>query len=301
LYPLKNKILSIDMGCHTYKIIEAVLTPSFKIHRFGLCPVYLLSGSKSSGREWKRLGYRAKDTVLSFHHKSLIVRDIKLPAKQGYNLHQSIQEEIKQYQNVFNDEYDFDYTVNLPADETGYYLAKTFAVSRSVNRTYIERAIAFGLKPRIIDVQINASQRVISKIMKRCEAFSSSVCFILDLGYECTTAGIASAEGVITQKVIPFGCRQVEGLTPIPEDAMQIITICHQMIDYYIHLHDRYTLQYGIMYGGGVYINGLFDFIRENIPLQWYDLNYYNTYLPEVPDRMDLNLFVNCLGSLLRN
>jgi len=289
------------MGCHSYKIIEASISPRFKILKFGICPENQLSSSASPFREWRKLGYRAKDTVLSFHHKSLIIRDIKLPASQGYYLHKSIHEEIMKYRDVINDEYDYDYTVDLPTDESSFYLAKTFAVSRSVNRSYIEKAISYGLRPRVIDVQTNASQRVISRIMERCESFLPSVCFFLDLGYEYSTAGIASAEGIVTQKVIPFGCRQLEGLSEAPDDAMQIIDICNQLIDFYIYLHNKDPLQHGIMYGGGVYINWLYDFIKDNIPLHWNDLNYYRTCFPEVPDNMDLNLYANSLGSLFRS
>jgi Tfp pilus assembly PilM family ATPase len=295
-----GRILSLDMGNHSYKYIEAQLSNKLQILRYGLCQEAELFNSDFPAKMWKKIGCRSRDVVLSFHHKSLITRELKLQADNELQLQHIIQDEFQKYQTDLKEEYDFDYSVQSHDSESGIYFTKTAGISKRINRGYIEKAISLGLKPRAVDIQLNAFIRVIRKILLRCKELSEELPYlVLDLGYENTTAALINIDEIIALKGIPIGCRIIEESPANSNEYLQeIIILCWQMIDHYIHSSHKEELQQGILYGGGAFAASVLSHLKDQIPLRWNQLNHFRLYLSEIPTNMDLNLYANCLGSL---
>ncbi|MGI6140509.1 MAG: hypothetical protein ACOYEH_02105, partial [Caldicoprobacterales bacterium] len=89
-----GRILSLDMGNHSYKYIEAQLSNKLQILRYGLCQEAELFNSDFPAKMWKKIGCRSRDVVLSFHHKSLITRELKLQADNELQLQHIIHDEF---------------------------------------------------------------------------------------------------------------------------------------------------------------------------------------------------------------
>lgn len=301
MFPFSSRILSLDMGNHTYKFVEARLSNKIQILRYGFCQEKDLFNSASPSKEWRKLGCRSKNVVLSYHHKSLITRKLELKADDELHLNHIIQEEFQRYQTDLKEEYDFDYIVHSFNSESGTYMTKTAGISKHINREYIDKVLCLGLKPKAVDIQINASLRVLKKILERCQDFFEGLpCLVLDLGYENTTAALVNVDGIIALKGISNSCRLMNESSACIDEYLQDITfICYQLIDRYSYDSYRKEIQQGIIYGGGAFSPTVLSCLKEKIPLRWNHLNRFSSYLPEVPSSMDLNLYANCIGSLL--
>ena len=299
---IQKRILAIDMGNHSYKMIEAVRKPNIRILRYSLCSPEEINGIGFLTKEMRKLQYLTKDAILSFHHKSMVIRELKLPEKYDFPFQQYIQEEILRYETDFKEEYDYVYLILPERNSTGQNIAATAAVSRSVNREYIDRALRLGLKLKAIDVQINASLRVLHCLMDRCKELSPSSSYLmLDLGYDNTTVAIAYLGRVFAPKVIPVGCRCLEEESADPADyLLPIIRGCGKLIDTFTYSYADIPLRQGFVYGGGSYCRDILSDIQSHIALNLSDMHSFQAYFPEIPSEMDLNLYVNCFGSLLR-
>ena len=75
-----GRILSLDMGNHSYKYIEAQLSNKLQILRYGLCQEAELFNSDFPAKMWKKLVAVPGMLFYLFHHKSLITRELKLQA-----------------------------------------------------------------------------------------------------------------------------------------------------------------------------------------------------------------------------
>jgi hypothetical protein len=285
------------MGNHSYKMIEAVRMPDLRVLRFNACSPEEMQDAGALAIKLRKLRYISKDAVLSFHHKSFMIRELKLPKKDDFQRHKYIHEEMLQYQTDFKEEYDYDYLILPETDSTGHGIATTAAVARSINREYIDRAIRLGLKLKAVDVQINSFLRVIHTLTERCRELSpSSAYLLLDLGYHNTTIAIAYSGKVYAPKVISEGCKNPN----LSDYLLPVVNSCNNMINNFTHSFAEIPLQQGFLYGGGVYMPGIMPYIRNNIALNLSDMSTYQKYFPEIPSDCDLNLFANCFGSLLR-
>jgi hypothetical protein len=301
VFSFSNRILSLDMGNSTYKFIEARLADRIQILRYGFCQETDLFNSPSPAKKWRKLGCRSKNVVLSFHHKSLFTRELELKAEDELQLHNMIQEEFQRYQIDLKEEYDFDYNVYTYNSESGVYFAKTAGISKHVNREYIDKTICLGLRPKAVDVQVNSVLRVLNKITERCQDFSTSLpCLVLDLGHDNTTAALVNTKGIIALKGISNGCCLMNESSSCTDEYLQGITFaCYQLIEHYAYSSYKHELQQGILYGGGTFFPAVISCLKEKIPLRWNLLSHFSCYLPEAPNSMDLNLYANCLGSVL--
>ena len=169
IYP--NRLLSLDMGNHSYKYVEAQLLSSgdFKIQRFGELQKSDFFNCDKPARIWRRIGIRTRNVVFSYHHSSLIVRELKLKAMDEIHLQNVIYEEFQKYQTELNEDFDFDYTVQSCDYQSGIYTTKTAGISKHVNREYIEKAISLGLRPSGVDIQVNAFIRLLRKALCNCD------------------------------------------------------------------------------------------------------------------------------------
>ena len=106
IYP--NRLLSLDMGNHSYKYVEAQLLSSgdFKIQRFGELQKSDFFNCDKPARIWRRIGIRTRNVVFSYHHSSLIVRELKLKAMDEFHLQNVIYEEFQKYQTELNEDFD---------------------------------------------------------------------------------------------------------------------------------------------------------------------------------------------------
>ena len=294
---LDKRILSVDMGSHSYKIIEAKVIetrqkPELQILRYGLYPTEQFIDIASSLKELRRLGYRTKNAVLSFHHPSLMVRGMVLPADDNTFIQNNVKETIGQYEREFKDEFDYDYSVNTMQGDSGLCKATAFAVSKNTNREYIMQAIRLGLRPVTVDVQLSAVFRVINMVLE-------APCLLIDFGYENITAGIGTKEGIVVLKVIPMGAGLIlSDVNRLSDVLYQLLTTCNHLTDHYIHNYELEPLTHGILYGGGLYLPEIAHYLKEQIPLEWNDLQSYRKLIAGLPKDMDLNNFGNCLGSL---
>ncbi len=295
-----NRILSVDMGSHTYKYIEAKMKPDIKILRYGFVEKEQLFQADKPAREWRKLGCRTRDTILSYKHQSMIMREFTLTARDSFQFRNKLQEEIKQYQIDLKDEFDFDCLMQFVDKDTGLYQATIAGISRGVNRDYINKAYCLGLRPKAVDFQVSAGFRLINRALEHSEAGSFPY-LMLDLGYESTMVGIADKDNIFALKTVPAGCRLIaESASENEYYYDQLSMLCIEMINFYMTRHHKELMQ-GIFFGGGSCFPAVSAFLREQIPLYWNDLNNYIAYLPEIPDDMDLNLYANCLGSLYWN
>lgn len=298
-----RKVLALDMGNHSYKIIAAVKEPDIRILHYGILPWEEINGTGTPVRLIRKWQYRSMNTVLSFHHTSMVIREIKLKGEEESRFPGLVWEEMNRYQTDLNEKFDYDYLLLPERDrQNGQRTALAAAVSRSVNREYIDRAIRLGFRLTAVDVQIYAVLRVFRCLMNRCrELPSHSAYLMLDLGYDNTTVAIAYRERIFAPRVIPVGCRCLEGGSA---DLMEgylipILRSCSSLIDTFTYSHAGIPLQQAIAYGGGVYAGGVCSAMQDQISVKLSDMNEFRNYFPEIPSGMDLNLYGNCLGSVL--
>ncbi len=294
---IPNRILSIDMGSHSYKIIEALKKPTLRILRFGVYPKEQFVKVVSPVNEMKHLGFRTKNAILSYNHPSLMIREMTLPYQDKYQdetlVHLSVQDNIQQYESYFKEELDYDYYIGLQEEGTEYYHATTVTVLKNINRMFIEQAMALGLKPVSVDLQVYAVNKLLGKV-------GMSDYLLVDYGYENTTVAIVSSEHVPLLKVLPIGCKTLQQENCKPEELLdQLLSTCHQQIGYSINEAGLMHLKHGILYGGGAYIPELKSFLREQVQLEWHTLQDLHSLVPAIPNIIDLNLYGNCIGSLL--
>ena len=298
-----RKVLALDMGNHTYKIIAAVKDPDIRILHYGILPWEETSGTGNLMQFIRKLQYHFMDTVLSFHHKSMVIREIKLKGGEESRIPELVWEEMNRYQTDLNEKFDYDYLLLPERDhQNGQRTAVTAAISRSINREYIDRAIRLGFRLTAVDVQIHAFLRVFRCLMDRCrELPSHSAYLMLDLGYDNTTVAIFYRERIFAPRVIPVGCRCLEGGSADLTEGylIPILRSCSSLMDTFTYSHAGIPLQQAIAYGGGVYARGVCPALQDQISIEFSDMNEFRDYFPEVPSGMDLNLYGNCLGSVL--
>lgn len=291
---MDNRIISVDMGNHFYKLIEAQRKPKLHILRYGIYPAEQFSNNISRSIRVKNLGFRTKNAILSFHHPSLMFREMNISTQDFAIAHNTIKENLQQYETDFKEELDYDYVIHLPDEESEICKATAVVVARSINRKHIIQAIALGLKPKTVDIQISAVHRIINK-------FRDSASLLIDLGYENTTIGIVTAAKMPILKVIPMGGQSFQNdISRLDEFLNQLQSISLQLMDFYINSEQK-PLEHGILYGGCIYMPEIKRFIIKEIPLDWNELEDIHQYMPFIPDDMDLNLYGNCLGSLFWN
>ena len=298
-----RKVLALDMGNHSYKIIAAVKEPDIRILHYDILPWEEVNGTGNLIQLLRKLRYHSMDTVLSFHHKSMVIREIKLKGEEESRFPGLVREEMSRYQVDLNEKFDYDYLLLPERDrQNGQHTAVTAAVSRSVNREYIDRAIRLGFRLTAVDVQIHAFLRVFRCLMDRCrELPSHSAYLMLDLGYDNTTVAIAYRGRVFAPRMISIGCRCLEGESmDLMEDYLiPILRSCSSLMDTFTYSHAGIPLQQAIAYGGGVYAKDVCPAMQDQISIKLSDMNEFRGYFPEIPSGMDLNLYGNCLGSVL--
>lgn len=292
-----NRVISIDMGNHSYKLIEAQRKPVLRILRFGAYPKEQLIEAVSPNNEMKHLGFRTKKAILSYNHPSILIREIPLSYPDNYQddalFHLSVQDAIQQYESDLKVELDYDYFIDLVDEGTELYNATTITVSKNINRMYIDQAIRLGLKPVSVDLQSCAIHKLISKA-------GISDYFLVDFGYEYTTVAVVSSQHVPLVKVLPIGCKSLQQEKYEPEIILDHLLSTYQnQIGYCIDKIGQKPLKYGILYGGGTYIPELKNFLRQHIQLEWRTLQDLHNLMPFVPNIIDLNIYGNCLGSLI--
>ncbi len=292
-----NRVLSIDMGSHSYKLIEAQKKPLLRILHFGVYPRQQLIEAVSPNYEMKHLGFRAKNAILSYNHSSLLIREMSIPYQDIYQdetlVHLSVQDIVQQYETYFKEELDYDYSIGIQGEGSEFYQATTVTVSKNINRMYINQAIALGLKPLSVDLQIYAINRFLSKV-------GMSEYLLIDFGYENTTVAIVSSEHVPLLKVLPIGCKALQQESSNPEEILgNLLSTYHHQMGYSLNKAGQKPLKYGILHGGGAYIPELKSFLRQQIQLEWHTLQDLHSLMPNIPNIIDLNLYGNCLGSLL--
>jgi hypothetical protein len=293
-----NRVLSIDMGNHSYKLIEAQRKPVLRILRFGVYPKVQLIKANNPAREMRQLGFRTKNAIISYHHSSLIIRELFLPFQDEVQdntlVNLSVQDTVQQYETYFKEELDYDYSIGVQEEGVEFYHATTVTISKNINRMHINQAVTLGLKPFSVDVQINAVRRFIREVGNIYDYL------LVDFGYKNTTVAIISSEHVPILKVLPIGCEALQKEDCQLEEILgQLLTTCHQQMDYSINKAGQKPLTHGIIYGGGTYIPDIKCFLRDQIHLEWSTLEELHHQIPLIPNTIDLNIYGNCLGSLL--
>jgi len=297
---LPKQFLSLDMGNHSYKYIEAQLSDKLKIIRYGYCMQEQLFNSNTPAKTWRKVGSRFKNVVISFQHKSLITRELEIKDCDKYQLHNIVKEEFQQYQYDLKEEYDYDFIVQSYDEKTGIYMIKAAGISKKVNREYINKTFCLGMRPKAVDIQVNAIIRIIRKALNHSEKYTVQLpCLLIDLGYSNTTVAIINLNEIIALKSIAIGCSILNNLSDGYKIYLKEITLLiNQIIDHYFYRYNNEELQQAYLYGGGSFINLIITQLNDQIPIRWNLLNHITQFLPDLPSDMDLNLYGNCLGSL---
>jgi Tfp pilus assembly PilM family ATPase len=297
---LRKRIISIDMGNHAYKVIEAVKAGQLRILRFGSYNKDEINSTGDLAKGLRRLKYLPKDVIISYHNKSMVIRELILPYKDEIQTHKYIQEEMEQYQSALNKELDYDYQIQTEASIVGQTMAVTAAVESSVNQEYIKSALRLGLRLKFVDVQLISCLRLINCLITRREELSSNSAYLLiDLGYDNTSIAIVSKYRVYASKTFDTGTRTFEENPEIT--LLPIILDCTSMITSFISSYAGMSINQGFVYGGGVYTPGILSYLKSHFAsIKLEDMDSYREVFNEIPIGMDLNLYANCLGALLR-
>jgi|LFRM01.1.fsa_nt_gb Tfp pilus assembly PilM family ATPase len=302
MFSFLNRIIALDLGNYSYKYIEAQLTDKLQILRYGSCSTKQLYNSVEPAKTWKKTGSRIKNAVISFQHKSLITRELELKAYDENHLYSIIQEEFNKYQTDLKEEYDYDFKIQSHIEESGIYLTKAAGISKKANREYIDKVLRLGMRPKAVDIQINAIIRIMRRAFKHSSSPNLKVpCLLIDLGYSNTTAAIVNFNEIIALKSISAGCSMLNESHEVQEKYLRDITLLlNQITDHYIYSYNSEELKQAFLYGGGSLSNAVFDYLSGQIPLPCNRINVLAPFLPDLPSDMDLNLYCNCLGSLYR-
>ena len=241
-----KRLLSIDMGNHSVKIIEAQRKPDFRILKYGIYPAELFTKSSRKYRILKGLGYRTRDSIISFHHHSLLMRTLSLPISRDVSAHELIQEIIREYEIDFKEDFDFGYSLISTHIDFGYIRATTAALAKRINRMYIQKADDLGLRLKSIAVQVCSVQKIVDKYIK-------PPYILIDIGHSNTTIGVIGTVDIMA-KVLDKGVIQIKNdYKDSKQFSKELITTCHNLLDAFYHIYPNEAVTQGIIYGGGSY------------------------------------------------
>jgi len=293
-----KRYLSIDMGNHSYKVIEAEIKPRLRIIKYGTYSI--LKDGASFAKDLRNSGYHAKDTLLSFHDPSMIIRELSLPNMNQQDLYENIMLEMSEL--VLLQEYSIGYKIIPNPDNASLCFAMVAACPQRITRQYINMTTDSGLSLKVLDAQANTGFRIIQFLIHHCKQLSNLSGYLLvDLGFHNTSISIIGFGRVLCHKIVSIGSRELTvDAVQIEEKLSQLEVECNRVIEYFQMSNTNIPLNKGFLYGGGVYMPHLSLYLNNHIRLNMKEINSYREYFPEIPLDMDLNLYTNSLGALFR-
>ncbi|NLY78194.1 MAG: type IV pilus assembly protein PilM [Tissierellia bacterium] len=225
-FVLKRKVLSIDIGAHTIKVVEGssnqqgikinnyftIRTPANSIVDGIIMDKdllhYILSEELSKGKT------KAKNVILTINSSKIITREIQIPKVKYDVIDKLLKFQIEDYLPVKIDDYVVQFKIidQYYVDEVGKMKILVIAMPKGLIDDYYELIINLRLNPLVLDYQPNS----ISKLLKSNNIVNDSfplnnlTLASIDIGHDTTKISIIKDGKILVTKIIDIGGNYIE-------------------------------------------------------------------------------------------
>ena len=259
-----KRVLGIDIGTFSTKIVEGAYTDKLRVYRYGIFPTLKVMREQNtitniheytSGlkRTLKRNRFRAKDCYVSFSGDDIIIRKMRLPRMNEDQIRKNLEVELREYLPVKVDHYIVDFRILRRdiedpenAEEGHGYELMVVAMLKEVAFQYISMLRRAGLKPRAIDLAVN-SQGKLMRVLLGKDEFEKNVLGFVDIGQQFTGVSIYQDGIYYVSKTIAWGIGNMEGDSKGNEEhADQLAGEINRVLDFLSYAELSKTYQQAV-------------------------------------------------------
>lgn len=319
---MKNgkKILGIDVGSFSTKIVEGTYNGELRVYKYGIFPklrterdengiVNMHEYAADLKKTLKRNRFKPRECYVSFSNADVIIRKMKLPRMNENQIRKNLETELREYLPVKVDQYIIDYRIlkrdveEIVAEESHGYELMVVAMLKETARQYISMLRKAGLKPKAIDLAVNSQGKLMRVLLGRDE-FDQNVLGFVDIGQAYTGVAIFQNGVYYVSKTIPWGVRNLEDASKTSEEhADQLAGEINRVLNYY------HTQNYGkpisklYIIGGGSLDQRIYASMRHQLEQTTSSVKEFRDYARidgAVKKKSDLYIIFNALALLIR-
>lgn len=317
---MKNgkRVLGIDIGTFSTKIVEGTYTDKLRVYRYGIFPKLKVIREQNQivnnheyaadlKRTLKKNRFRTKDCYVSFSGADIIIRKMRLPRMNENQIRKNLEVELQEYLPVKIDQYIIDFVI-LRRDiegeeETHGYEIMVAAILKETAWQYISVLRKAGLKPRAIDLAVNSQGKLMRVLLGR-EDFEQSVLGFVDIGQQFTTVSIFQNGIYYVSKVIPWGVQNLEDESKAGEEQGEYLASeINNVLDFYHTQNYMKPVSKLYIIGGGSLDQRIYAPMRQQLEQATSSVKEFSEYARidgAIKDKSDLYIIFNALALLVR-
>ena len=251
----------------------------------------------------------------------IIVRDFVLPVVKAEEYRTMVELEMEQYvPNLVTDfALGFVMQPDALAEADGQARVKAYAMPKLLVADYNNLAKSAGLKPQAIDVQFNASEKLIkSNFFKNGspQAGEDNVMAFIDFGHTFTSLNIFAAGGSVYNRLIQTGSGSLWSDIAVDQEisidgfqkhlsshVTKLLAEIQTNIQFFVGRNQENRPKIFYIYGGFSKLSGLADQISKtfNVPVVYLNqLSSFTDKAAQAGQQADYVQFVNVLGGFIR-
>jgi|GEM_PF-883060 len=320
---MKNgkRVLGIDIGTFSTKIVEGTYADKLRVFRYGIFPTLRVNHDQNTitnlheyaaglKRTLKRNRFRAKDCYVSFSADDIIIRKMRLPRMNEDQIRKNLEVELREYLPVKVDKYALDFRIlrrdieDGEAGEEGHgYELMVVAMLKETAFQYISMLKKAGLKPRAIDLSVN-SQGKLMRVLLGKEEFEQNVLGFVDIGQQYTSVSIYQDGTYYVSKIIPWGILNMEDESLTNEEhADQLAGEINRVLDFYHTQNYQKPISKLYIIGGGSLDQRIYATMRRQLEQTTSSVKEFSDYASidgAIKKKSDLYVIFNALSLLIR-
>jgi len=317
---MKNgkRVLGIDIGTFSTKIVEGTYTDKLRVYRYGIFPTLRVARehntitnlhdyAASLKRTLKRNRFRAKDCYVSFSSDDIIIRKMRLPRMNEDQIRKNLDVELREYLPVKVDQYIIDFRILRrdieDGEESHGYELMVVAMLKEVAWQYLSMLRKAGLKPRAIDLAVNSQGKLMRVLLGRDEFEQNALGFV-DIGQQYTGVSIFQDGVYYVSKVIPWGIRNMEDKSKTNEEhADHLAGEINRVLDFYHTQNYLKPISKLYIIGGGSLDQRIYATMRRQLEQATSSVKEFRDYASidgAIKKKSDLYIIFNALALLIR-
>lgn len=317
---MKNgkRVLGIDIGTFSTKIVEGAYTDKLRVFRYGIFPklkvvreqnqiVNMHEYAVDLKRALKRNRFKSKECYISFSSADVIVRKMRLPRMNESQIRKNLEVELKEYLPVKADQYIIDFRIlrrDIEEDnETHGYELMVVAILKEIAWHYISMLRKAGLKPKAVDLAVN-TQGKLMRVLLGNEEFEQNVLGFVDIGQQFTDVSVFQNGTYYVSKVIPWGIRNLEDESKSNEEhGDQLATEINRVLNYYHTQNYAKPISKLYIIGGGSLDQRIYANMRHQLEQTTSSIKEFSDYARidgAIKKKSDLYIIFNALALLIR-
>jgi len=317
---MKNgkRVLGIDIGTFSTKIVEGTYTDTLRVYRYGIFPRLRVEREQNTivhpheyavdlKRALKQNRFRARDCYVSFSGDDVIIRRMRLPRMSEDQIRKNLEVELREYLPVKSDQYIIDFRI-LKRDigeegESHGYELMVVAMLKDVARQYVNMLRKAGLKPRAIDLSVNGQGKLMQVLLGQDE-FEKNVLGFVDIGQTYTSVSIYQDGVYYVSKVIPWGVGRLQDESKTNEEhADELAAEINRVLDFYYTQNYSKPISKLYIIGGGSLDQRIYAYMHHQLDQTTSSVKEFRDYASidgDIKKKSDLYIIFNALALLIR-